>query len=413
MAQPKARRGDLLSCMATSSPLNPLHQQAEATFVMYGAGDPSTGGSVAVVETFGELEAEYAALRKGCVLMDLPHRAAVRISGKDRLDFLGRMITQEMKGFAPGSVRRGFWLSRKGRIDADLRLVQFEEEMWVDLDVLAAPKAVASLSGFLFSEDVQISDETVRMHRLGLHGPTAAALLESVSEHVGGARVSELRNDAACRVSVRGHPVEVFRDDSAGETGLEMILEAAHVPAVYEQLLERGLSDGAGVRLRTCGWHAYNIARIEGGRAVFNIDFGPESFPHETGPETLGDRVSFTKGCYLGQEIVARMQSLGHPKQVLVALRLDEPSAGEADRPERQPETGASVLLAVDGGEAKPVGAVTSSTRSPMLGDRPVCFAPVKWDQSRAGTRLLVSTHAGAIGAEVMGSLRLWPRARG
>jgi folate-binding protein YgfZ len=399
-------------CMAMSSPLNPLHQQAEATFVMYGAGDPAAGGSVAVVESFGELEAEYAALRKGCVLMDLPHRGVVRVTGKERLDFLGRMVTQELKGFAPGSVRRGFWLSRKGRIDADLRMVQMEEEMWIDLDVLTAAKTVASLSGFLFSEDVQITDATAAMHRLALHGPTAAALVAAVSTAVSGPRVEELANDSACRVEIKGRGVAVFRDDSAGEAGLELILAAADVPAVYEQLLERGLADESRFRLRTCGWHAFNIARIEAGRAVFNIDFGSESLPHEVGPETLKDRVSFTKGCYLGQEIVARMQSLGHAKQVLVALKIDEPGSGGAgeDVPERQPETGASVMMAVDGGEPKGVGAVTSSTRSPMLGDRAVCFAPVKWEHSKAGTRVLVQTHAGAVGAEVMGSLVLWKR---
>lgn len=394
-----------------SSPLNPLHQQAEATFLMYGSGDPASGGSVAVVETFGELEAEYAALRKGCVLMDLPHRGLLRVTGKERLDFLGRMVTQEMKGFSPGTVRRGFWLSRKGRIDADLRMVQLEEEMWIDLDVLTTSKTVASLSGFLFSEDVQIVDDTARMHRLALHGPTAAALLESVSTPVSGPRVEELPNDSACRVEIKGRSVVVFRDDSAGEVGLELILAAENVGTVYEQLLEHGLSDPSRFRFRTCGWHAYNIARIEAGRAVFNIDFGPESLPHEAGPETLKDRVSFTKGCYLGQEIVARMQSLGHPKQVLVGLKLDPPPTGTEDGPERQPETGASVLLPVEGGEPKGVGGVTSSTRSPMLGDRAVCFAPVKWDHSKPGTRLQVLTHAGPVGAEVAESLRFWSRA--
>ncbi len=396
--------------MTMSSPLNPLHQQAEATFLMYGAGDPAAGGSVAVVETFGELEAEYAALRKGCVLMDLPHRGVVRVTGRDRLDFLGRMVTQELKGFAPGTVRRGFWLSRKGRIDADLRMVQLEEEMWIDLDVLTASKTVASLSAFLFSEDAAFADATPTMHRLALHGPTAAALLTAVSTPVAGPKVDDLPNDGACRVEIKGRSVVVFRDDSAGELGLELILATENVGVVYEQLLEHGLSDPSRFRFRTCGWHAYNIARIEAGRAVFNIDFGSESLPHEAGPETLKDRVSFTKGCYLGQEIVARMQSLGHPKQVLVGLKLDDVDAGSDDTPERQPETGASVTLAPQGGELKGVGAVTSSTRSPMLGDRLICFAPIKWDHSKPGTRVQVLTHAGPVGAEVTDSLVFWRR---
>ncbi|MFM9956965.1 MAG: YgfZ/GcvT domain-containing protein [Phycisphaerales bacterium] len=399
--------------MATVSPLNPLHQQAEATFVMYGSGDPNSpggGGSIAVVETFGELEAEYAALRKGCVLMDLPHRGVIRVGGRERLDFLGRMVTQEMKGFAPGTVRRSFWLSRKGRIDADLTMVQLEDEMWIDADALVSARTAAALSDFLFSEDVKIEDESARMHRLALHGPTAAALLDAVSSPVVGPGASGTSDRGAGRIEIAGKPAVLFRDDSTGEAGFELIVEIPDVPVVYEALLERGL---AGFKLRTCGWHAFNIARIEAGRPLFHIDFGTESLAHETGPECLADHVSFTKGCYLGQEIVARMQSLGHPKQVLVGLKLDDdvvPTPGD-EAPQRQPETGASVLLGVEGAEAKPVGAVTSSTRSPMLGDRPICFAPVKWDQSKPGTRLLVATAAGAVGATVQPSLVFWSRA--
>lgn len=402
--------------MATASPLNPLHQQAEATFVMYGPGDPARGGSIAVVESFGELEAEYAALRKGCVLMDLPHRGVIRVTGRDRLDFLGRMVTQEMKGFAPGTVRRSFWLSRKGRIDADLTMVQLEDEMWIDADALVSAKTASALSDFLFAEEVTIEDQTPAMHRLALHGPTAAALLDAVASPLVGPGASGTPDRGAGRVEIAGRPVTLFRDDATGEPGYELILQAAHVPAVYESLLERGLAgtEGGAFKLRTCGWHAFNIARIEAGRPLFLIDFGTESLPHETGPECLADHVSFTKGCYLGQEIVARMQSLGHPKQVLVALKLDEssplPTGPDGDAALLQPETGSPVLLAVEGADPRPVGAVTSSTRSPMLGDRAVCFAPVKWDHAKPGTRLLVSTAGGPVGAEVRPSLVFWKR---
>jgi len=383
---------------------------------MYG----SAPSPIAVVETFGELEAEYAALRKGCALLDLPHRGVVRVSGRDRLDFLGRMVTQEMKGFAPFEVRRSFWLSRKGRIDADLRMIQLEDALWIDVDALAAQRTVEGLSSFLFSEDVAISDATESKHRLALHGPAALRLLKLVSTPQGGPGLDALAPDRASMVEIAGKPVLVFRDDSSGEIGLELLLDAADVTAAYEQFLEHGLSaDGhatgnsaGAIRMRTAGWHAFNIARIEAGRPLLNIDFGPESLPHECGAETLKDRVSFTKGCYLGQEVVARMQSLGHPKQRLVGLLLDEPQAG-AEAPERQPMGGADVLAAPGepGAAARSIGRVTSSTRSPMLGDRPVCFAQVKWESAVEGTRVDVQTDAGAVGATVRESLGFWSKA--
>src|SRR6185436_21150893 len=92
---------------------------------------------------------------------------------------------------------------------------------------------------------------------------------------------------------------------------------------------------------RRIGWHAYNIARLEAGWPIFNIDFGPDSLPHETG--VLNDRVSFKKGCYLGQEVVARMQSLGHPKQRLVGLKAVEETGADEDR---VPEAGAALHAA-------------------------------------------------------------------
>lgn len=395
--------------MALASPLNPLHQQAEASFFTYGH---PTGPSAQVVETFGELEGEYAALRKGCILLDLPQRGNLRITGKDRLDFLNRMVTQELKGLRPLQARRAFWLNRKGRIDADLRLIELPEEMFIDVDVLAAAPAAASLAEFVFSEQVEIRDESDAMHRLALHGPTAIDLLAAASEPMAGPPLSELQQDQAAVVRVAGRRVIVDRWDWTGEPGLELLMQMGDVNAVYEQLLERGLNgNGPGnpsaYRMRPAGWHAANIARIEAGTPLYNIDFGPDSLPAETG--VLNDRVSFTKGCYLGQEVVARMHSLGHPKQVLTAIRLSPTEEQRASGSECQPDAGAPIIRETN---PSPVGAVTSSTRSPMLGDEIIAFAAVRWGAHEPGTLLSVRTIAGDIPAAVQPTLRFWPRER-
>ncbi|MBL8765625.1 MAG: hypothetical protein JNM07_15400, partial [Phycisphaerae bacterium] len=175
----------------------------------------------------------------------------------------------------------------------------------------------------------------------------------------------------AAIVTIAGRRVVVDRSDTTGEVGLELVMSTGDVPAVYEQILERGLSTNgppgagpaatitpAGYRMRPAGWHAYNIARIEAGTPLFNIDFGPNSLPAETG--VLDDRVSFTKGCYLGQEVVARMKSLGHPKQTLVGLRLYPTEAQQGSGRECQPGAGAVIARSAQG-EADPIGAVTIS----------------------------------------------------
>ncbi len=418
--------------MALESPLHPLHQQAEATFLRYGADDrrpqhgtaigehrEAVGGiaSALVVETFGEVEGEYAALRKGCVLIDLPQRGALRITGRDRIDFLGRMVTQELKGLASFQARSAFWLSRKGRIDADLRLVELADETWADVDALVAAGATHSLRSFVFSEDVRIEDLGERMHRLALHGPTGLAVLNRVARPAAGPVVSALAPGDAAAVQIAGRRVIVDRNDTTGDIGLELLMDAAEAHDVYQALLEAGIDDGGAgahqsgqrgaIRLRTAGWAAYNIARIEAGTPLFNVDFGPGNLPHETG--ILERRVSFTKGCYLGQEVVARMQSLGHPKQRLVALRVDEPKGAAKGGIEGQPITG-SVVIKPESTDGGPVGAVTSSTRSPMLGDAIACFAQVKWESTPPGTRLLVQTEAGPAPAVVQPTLAFWSR---
>src|SRR5690606_7440135 len=150
------------------------------------------------------------------------------------------------------------------------------------------------------------------------------------------------------------------------------------------------------------GWHAYNVARIEAGWPIYMLDFGPDSLPHETG--VLHDRVSFTKGCYLGQEVVARMQSLGKPKQRLVGLRIDAPPTGP------DAVTAAAVLAGPDP-SSEVVGAVTSAAISPMLGSAPVAFAMVKYKHTTPGTTLhLLVEGGGTVPATVQEGLTFWRR---
>lgn len=364
--------------------------------------------SILVVETFAEVQAEYAAIRKGCVLLDLPQRGCLRTEGDDRLGFLNRMVTQELKDLTPSRAVRSFWLNRKGRIDADLRIIALEDHFLIDLDVLVASTARDTLDNFLFSEDCRIEDMSETTHRLALHGPTAPNLLRAVASPSGGEHPADLAPGRASVASIAGKRVVIDRQDSAGEPGFEILTSVEDTKPVYDALLEAGLDDNGSsetIRLRQAGWLAYNIARIEAGWPIYNIDFGPQSLPHETG--VLHDRVSFTKGCYLGQEVVARMQSLGRPKQKLVGLRIA--TAPQSEQPVRQPLTGALVYTGAED-SPEPVGAVTSSTLSPMLGGEAICFAQVRTKHADAGTRLLTDADGSRVPATVQDSLVFWSR---
>jgi folate-binding protein YgfZ len=407
--------------MAHKSPLADLHDNAEALADLYGP--PERG--VKVVVTYGQFELEYASIRKACGLLDLPTRGLIEVDGADRETFLNRMLTQELKGFAPGQSRRSFWLNRKGRVDADLRLMNLGERYVVDVDVHAAARAVETLSAYVITEDVRISDVSDQWHRLAMHGPLSLDVLSRHARREDASAIGEVREGTCVAVLVacedgRSRQAIVERCDQCGVIGLEVSVRVGDASAVYLALLRSAHENVPGhagpnprPMLRPIGWAAFNVARIEAGSAMYNIDFGPDSLPAETG--VLDSRVSFKKGCYLGQEVVARMYSLGHPKQQLVGLKITDPayrpgttSAGDATADAeatfaRCPETGSLVFAEPSPGAelGEPVGAVTSATLAPMLSREPIALAMVKWACVKPGTRLLVLAEGVLLPAEV------------
>ncbi len=388
--------------MTAPSPLLDRHEAAGAALLPYGPPE----SPVLVPASYEAVGAEYAAIRTGCALVDCPSRGTLLITGPDRLAFLNSMVTQDVKALPEWRSARTFWLNRKGRIDADLRLTNVPGDAvqtlnWLagptivaDVDIHAAARAAASLSAFIIAEDAGVTDATGKLHRLALHGPRAAALLAEVT----GAAL-ELAPGAAAAVRIADIAVLIERNDPTGEPGFDLTMAVADAAAVYEALRLAGATP--------VGWHAFNTARIEAGTPMFYLDFGPTNLPAETG--LLAERVSFKKGCYLGQEIVARMNSLGAPKQTLVGVRI-APGATPGDE-RAQPTTGAEVRAVADpsGGASPVIGAITSSTISPKLGSSTIAFAMVKNAHAKPDTDLFVTTPAGVLPARVQPNLSFLP----
>ena len=349
--------------MVQMSPLDEHWEGMEAAFIPY-------GDRVRIVGELALVELEYAAIRKAAALLDSPHRGLLRVTGRDRLDFLHRMLSNDCRSLQPGQVQRNFLLNAKGRIMADMLVAEREDATLIDLDVYSAAVVAAELGKMLFGEDVQIADLGGSHHCVSVHGPKSP-------------RVRDWWVEATA-----GEAEHWWLEASeTGEAGFHLWSPAASVRRFAERAEElRDTFD-----LRPIGWLAFNIARIEAGRPMFNIDFGPDSLPHETG--VLDEAVSFTKGCYRGQEIVARMQSLGHPAKLLVGFR------GEGDA---VPVAGSPVLDGTSA-DAATVGAVTSSTFAPMLSQAPIGFAMVKWARREAGTQLYIPADGRNMAATVSG----------
>jgi folate-binding protein YgfZ len=375
-----------------SNPLRQMQDQGGAEFVGFGPAAPGPA-AVEMVQSFGEYEAEYAAIRKGVGLMHLPQRGLLRLTGEDCKDFLHRLTTQDIHGLRGGSTCRAMQLNQKGRIVADLTIHHGDIDTWLEGDTCDLPAMAAMLEGRVFTEDIVIKDITGERVALALHGPQTPALLRTLG---GDAAVRPVEMPHTHHViELSGHRLTAYRYDDCGDIGVHLWVPLAAAPEVYGALAQAlgGLNpqvEGETRREitgRGIGWLAFNTARLEAGTPLFHIDFGPDCLPAETG--ILDQTVSFTKGCYLGQEIVGRMRSQGHPKRVLVGLRCPD---------SRLPISGSQVL---DAGQV--VGGVTSSAVSPLLGNVAIAFAMIKWGKHQAGTTVSVGAEGRMVTAAVQG----------
>ncbi|MFO0857701.1 MAG: hypothetical protein U0640_10140 [Phycisphaerales bacterium] len=390
------------------SPLLSTYQAANAPLLTWGGGAAGIEGGqgIKVPAALNPIEIEYAAIRKHCALLDLSIRGTLELRGPESIDFLNRMVTQELKpkdaGFEVGSVRRSLWLNRKGRIDADLRVIRLKDRLILELDALAAERTTKSLSSFIITEDCELKDTTQATHRLALHGPTAWELLRIACA---GVTESPIAPAICIETSIASASCILYREDSAGVPGFELIVPATQASAVIGKLVECGHDSAhanfesphraialrqannpaAHIRMLPIGWHAYNIARVEAKTPLFNVDFGMENLPAEMGEATLKDRVSFTKGCYLGQEVVARMYARKQSKQSLMFVRFDA-AATEGYPP--IPSTGAALATCEPGSELA-IGAITSAVPSPQRSMACVALAQVK-SSSPPGTKVRV-----------------------
>jgi folate-binding protein YgfZ len=261
-------------------------------------------------------------------------------------------------------------------------IAELGEHILIDVDVTNAQATAASLENFVFSEDVQVRDATHELHRIQVHGPSAHKVVASAlgvpippPSEQGGQGVGEpqfnLEPFRATTLRFNGTPVSIVRRDIAGTPGLHITIPREHAESLWQQLVA--------MDARSIGWYALNIARIEAGTPIFNIDFGPTNLPHET--SLVDKRVSFKKGCYIGQEIVARMQNLGAPKQQLVGIAMQS---------DHLPVAGGAVFEIVEDKMGDRIGVITSSTISPMCSAQSIAFAMLRSTHAELATEVLI-----------------------
>lgn len=327
---------------------------------------------------YGDVAGEYAAAASGAGLHAARDRGLIELTGDDRVSWLNNLVTNVVRTLTPGEGNYAFALDRAGRILFDLDLLVRPDSLRLNLDRRLTPKALEHFDRYLISENVKIADRTEEYECLALVGPQAKAITDAL----GARHAAAMPALASTLVPLMGKYRPLVRHDFAGVFGVEFWVESADAPACWRQLMELGGEVG----LRPVGRTAVRTVQIEAGIPIYGEDIDESVLPAET--LQLDRAVSFTKGCYLGQEVIERMRSRGaKPKSRLVGLRL-------AGAPGEIP-AGTAIEVA---GET--VGRLASTSHSPRL-KATVGLGYIKSSHAAAGNRVQVAVQP-PLGAEIV-----------
>ncbi len=298
------------------------------------------------VERFSKPALEYEAARERAAIYPAQDRGLLEIAGRDRVDWLHNLLTNDIKSLSPGQGCYSFALDNRGRILMDFNVLADEEAFWIDLDRTLIPKALAHFDRYTFCEDLAFSDrsdQTVRFFLLG-------SQLQGWAEAIGAGAVLDQELLGITKITLDGVPVRAVRHDVAGLPAIDLHVPSEQAVACWRSLMKAGQAFG----VRPIGSRTLRTLQIEAGIPVYGQDIDETVLPAET--NQLERAVSFTKGCYIGQEIVARMKTHGSVARHMVGLRLRK-------APSQLPSE--KLLLA----EGKAVGRLTSACDSPAVGD--------------------------------------------
>lgn len=316
----------------------------------------------------------YEAARREAGILPQPARGRIVVAGTDRASYLQGLLTNDVVSLVAGQGCYAAYLTPQGRMISDLWVYELGDAMLLTLPLPQKDMVLAKLDQFIFSEDVQLGDVTESYGAVAVVGPLAADVLRRALG-LAGPLLDGLPEHGNARVDWNGIPLIVLRTSDAGEPGLELLAPREHVASIEQALRANGAID---VDPETA-----EVLRVEAGVPAFGRDMDEHTIPLEAGIENRA--ISFTKGCYVGQEVIIRVLHRGHGRVARKLVGLVFPD----DRVEA-----AGGVLQADGRE---VGSVTSAVVSPALG-RGIALAYVKREAAVPGTRV---TTANGLEAEV------------
>lgn len=340
--------------------LHDFHQAAGAAFDVIGGQE--------VVRNFGDSCSEFGHLCRTAGVLDLGCRGRLCLLGTDRERFLNGQVTNDVRALRVGEGCYAAVVSARGRMESDAFVYRLADEFLLDFEPGLTAGLLRRLEHHLIADDVQIVDAAPHFGLLSVQGPAAAAALQRLGL---GTTLPERPLDLRIAAAPGGVEVHLVNQPRTGRTGFDLFVPVAGLPVVAPALLEAVRSVGGGA----AGWEALETARIEAGIPRYGADMDATTLPPEAGIEERA--ISYRKGCYIGQEVLARIRTYGRVTRRLCGLRLSEPAGS-------LPVAGDVVTH--DGRE---VGRVTSAVRSPSLG-ADIALGYVRREHDRPGTSVRV-----------------------
>jgi folate-binding protein YgfZ len=298
---------------------------------------------------------EFRLLTSNCGILDLQSRAKVELTGSHRVRWLNGMITNNIRDLAPGHGVYGFLLTPQGHIQGDVYAYQRGDSLLVDTDKAHLEKVLGIFRRYIIMDDVKIADLSGKLTAIGLAGPSCKDMLKRA-----GFEFSDIQRLQFADVTWQGITMAVVRGDNPLVDSFELWLAPENVSQVWAALVAAGAGP--------VGSAALELLRIASGIPRYGQDIRDRDLPQETGQERA---LSFTKGCYIGQEIVERIRSRGNVHRVFTGFEVDGPL----------PAVGGKIQA-----DGKDAGEITSTTYLPLeSGDRPVALGYIRREFSSPG----------------------------
>jgi folate-binding protein YgfZ len=326
-----------------------------------------------IVADYGDWLAEHTALRETAGVIDLSFRSRVCLTGADRIRFLHGQVTNDVKKLRFGEGCYSAITTAKGKMESDLNIFALADELLLDFEPGLTEKISARLEKFIVADDVQIVDAAPHYGLLSVQGPKAAEVVRALNlfpeiptQQLGLMKISD---------ATLGE-IYLVNNPRLGTSGFDLFVPNNSRGAVADKLIAAAKQIGG----RVCGWKAFENARIEAGIPRFGADMDETNIPLECGIESRA--IVYNKGCYIGQEVINRIHSVGHVTRELRALRL-------ATNLESLPKKGDRLFHA-----GKEVGYVTSAVKSPALNAN-IALGYVRREANQIGNELTLRMATG------------------